>query len=165
MYRGRGWWPVHFIHNCVIIYYEDDRGSLWVFLVQHELCIFTSECVVHNGAAMLSFLVHPQFFLAALILFSLYAMFSRKCCPDNFTMDSVWGLSLHQNKCPISLAKLDIFNAWKTLGSQKLKQRSTLKAHKAWLLESDAATATNTVRYFHQRMFKFNCTCQSLHFD
>jgi hypothetical protein len=95
---------------------------------------------------MLSPLVGPQVFLAALILFTIYAMFSCKRCPDNFTTDSARGLSLHQNKCPIYARRTeDIFNARKTLGSQKLKQRSTLKARKLRLQESDAAPATNTV--------------------
>jgi hypothetical protein len=113
---------------------------------------------------MLSSLVRPQFFLTALILFTLYAMFSCKGCPNNFTTASARGLSLHQNKCPVYARRTeDIFNARKTLGSQRLKQRSTLQARKLRLLESDGVSATNTVSYPRQCMFK--CTCQNLYHD
>lgn len=144
-------------HICVIMHYVDNRGSqtLCFFLIQHELCFFIPGRIAHC-AAMLSPPVRSQFFLTALILFTLYVMFSCKRCPDNFTTDSARGLSLHQNKCPIYAHQTeDIFNARKTLGSQRLKQRSTLKARKLRLLESNASTATNTVRYLYQHMF--NC--------
>ena len=75
-------------HVCIIMHYVDNRGSqtlCFFFLIQHELCFFIPGCIAHC-TAMLSPPVRAQFFLAALILFTLYVMFSCKHCPDNFTM-------------------------------------------------------------------------------
>jgi len=82
-----------------------------------------------------------------LLLLSVLVMFTCKQCPKNFTLDSSRGLSLHQKKCPGYICQTqDIFNAHRTLGSQKLKQRSTLKARKLRLQDGDDATgAENTV--------------------
>src|SRR6266567_5763283 len=83
--------------------------------------------------------------LSVLLLFFSLAMFTCKHCPNNFTTDSSRGLSLHQKKCSAYIRQTqDIFSARKTLGSQKLKQRSTLKAWKLRLQDGDDARGPGT---------------------
>lgn len=71
--------------------------------------------------------------------FSALSMLTCKQCPENFKTDSSRGLSLHQNKCPAFIRQTqNIFNARRTLGSHKSKQRSTLKDRKRRLQDNDA---------------------------
>ena len=64
-------------------------------------------------------------------------MFVCKQCPEKFSTDSSRGLSLHQKKCSGYIRQTEnILNVRRTLGSQKLKQRSTLKARKLRLQDN-----------------------------
>lgn len=94
--------------------------------------------------------------LGVLLLVSALVMFTCKQCPENFATDSSRGLSLHQKKCPAYIRQTqDIFNARRTLGSHKLKQRSTLKARKLRLQDVDDSTgAENMVP--SMVIFRFN---------